>query len=362
MKPSILPSVKLQPIIFTSIGQSYPMELRYHSFDLPLKHPFTISRGTTTSQPTLIVELRADGQHGYGEATTNSFYGATLENMTAALESVRPAVESHRLQNPAALWESLDPALCDNRFAQCALDMAAHDLWGKLRGAPVRRLWGLQDSGPLSSYTIGLDDIDVMVEKLREEPGWPMYKVKLGSTASLKIIRELRKHTAAPYRVDANWGWNAAETLQMAMELQRLNVEFIEQPLPAGDVTGIQSLTGICPLPLIADESCATEADVESCHQAGFDGVNIKLVKCGGLTPARRMIESARAYGLKVMAGCMTESTVGISSIAQLLPLLDYVDIDGAALLSADIASGVRIVDGKCIYPAVDGCGVELLR
>ncbi len=336
------------------------MELRLHTFDLPLKHPFTISRGTTTSQPTLIVELAAGGQRGFGEATTNTYYNATIENMTAALEAVRPALERHHLADPAALWQSLDPQLCDNRFAQCALDLAAHDLWGKLREAPVRRLWGLGNGGPLSSFTIGLDRIDVMIAKLQEEPDWPVYKVKLGSPSDLEIIEQLRQHTDKPFRVDANCGWNAAETMQMAMELRQLNVEFIEQPLPAGDTTAMQSLQGICPLPLIADESCVTEEDVPKCAEAGFDGINIKLVKCGGLTPARRMILAAREAGLRVMAGCMTESTVGISAIAQLLPLLDFVDIDGAALLAEDIASGVQVQHGRCIFPQENGHGIVM--
>jgi L-alanine-DL-glutamate epimerase-like enolase superfamily enzyme len=200
----------------------------------------------------------------------------------------------------------------------------------------------------------------MMVEKLLEMPGWPVYKIKLGTADDLGIIRELRRHTGAPFRVDANGGWTAEQTIEFAPALKEMNVEFIEQPLPASDRAGAQRAYERSALPLFADESCAVEDDVERCVGL-FHGVNIKLVKCGGLAAARRMALRARELGLKVMAGCMTESTVGISALAQLLPLLDYVDMDGAVLLAKDIASGVRLDRGQCIYPSENGTGVQLL-
>jgi L-alanine-DL-glutamate epimerase-like enolase superfamily enzyme len=240
------------------------------------------------------------------------------------------------------------------------LDQAAHDLWGKLRGQPVYRLWGLPLEGlPPSNYTIGIDAIDVMIAKLEEFPGWPVYKIKLGTGQDLEIIRQLRQHTSATFRVDANCGWTVQETLRNAAELAAWNVEFIEQPLPAERWDEMQAVCRQSVLPLIADESCERESDVDRC-QGRFHGINIKLVKCGGLTPARRMIARARELGLQVMVGCMTESTVGISAIAQLLPLLDYVDMDGAALLAEDIATGVTVERGVCRYPEETGCGVRL--
>ncbi len=336
------------------------MKMRLHHFDLRLRHKFTIARGSIDTQPTLIVELEEGGASGYGEATTNSYYGATLENMSAALETARAEIESHPLGDPAALWELLDARLGSNRFAQCALDQAAHDLWGKKLGQPVYRLWGLRtDKLPPTNYTIGIDKIEVMVEKMREFAGWPVYKIKLGTPDDLAIITALRQYTKAVFRVDANCGWTADETLRNAPRLKELGVEFIEQPLPADHWKEMKRVHAECELPVIADESCQVESDVDRCH-GYFHGINIKLPKCGGLTPARRMIDRARQLGLKVMVGCMTESSVGISAIAQLLPMLDYVDRDGAVLLAEDIATGVTVERGVCHYPSENGCGVRL--
>jgi L-Ala-D/L-Glu epimerase len=340
------------------------MKLSYKNFDLPLKHVFTISRGSVTVQETFIVQLESDGRFGYGEATTNSYYGATIANMLTTIELLRPLVEAGSLEDPLPLIATLTKNVPNEKYAMFALnalDLAIHDLWGKLRGAPVYKLWGLTtDKIPYSDYTLGIDTIDKMVAKLEEMPGWPVYKIKLGTADDLKIVRELRKHTDALFRVDANCGWTAEQTIEFAPVLKDLGVEFIEQPLPPEDVEGARRAFAKSALPLVADENCIIEADVDRCAGA-FHGINIKLVKCGGLATARRMIARARQLGLQVMVGCMTESTVGISAIAQLLPLLDYVDMDGAVLIAKDIATGVRLDRGKCIYPNVNGTGVELI-
>jgi L-alanine-DL-glutamate epimerase-like enolase superfamily enzyme len=284
--------------------------------------------------------------------------------MATAIESVRGMIEVDRLDDPLALIAKIDaqlPREKSAKFALSALDQAIHDLWGKLRGAPVYRLWGLStDNAPMSDYTLGIDTPAKMVEKLREMPGWPVYKIKLGTPDDLAILRELRRHTGTVFRVDANCGWTADQTIELAPVLQKLNVEFIEQPLPPEDVEGARRAFEKSALPLIADESCITEEDVDRCMGC-FHGINIKLVKCGGLAAARRMIARARELGLTVMAGCMTESTVGISALAQVLPLLDYVDMDGAVLLAKDIATGVRLDRGRCIYPKENGTGVQLI-
>jgi len=337
------------------------MQLKLHAYDLPLAHTFTISRESSNSQPTLIAELIQDGMSGYGEATSNKYYGFTIERMARDLAALRPRLADMTLSDPAALWQAVQPALADDPFALCALDQAAHDLWGKLRGQPVWKLWGLAiDKIPASNYTIGIDAIDVMVAKMNEFPGWPIYKIKLGTDRDLEIVRALRRHTPATFRVDANCAWTAEQTIANAPLLKELGVQFIEQPLareaPTDEHRRVREQSV---LPIIADESCITESDVQLC--AGlFHGINIKLVKCGGLTPARRMIDEARRLGLLVMVGCMTESTVGISAIAQLLPLLDYVDMDGAVLLAKDIADGVRLDRGRCLYPDRPGHGVAL--
>jgi len=336
------------------------MNLTLHQFDLPLRHVFTIARGSSSVSRTLIVELEQDGVRGYGEAGDNEYYGITLDNMSAVLESVRPQLESCSLGDPADLWQQLAPQLGHNPFAQCALDQAAHDLWGKLRGQPVWKLWGLSlENVPVTDYTIGIDTIEVMVAKMQEFPGWPIYKIKLGTPNDLQIVRALREHTDAVFRVDANCGWTADETIRNSAALKDLGVEFIEQPLPADDWQGMEKVYGESALPIVADESCQQEPDVDRCH-GSFHGVNVKLVKCGGLTPARRMIGRAKELGLKTMVGCMTETSVGISAIAQLLPMLDYVDMDGALLLAEDVATGVTIDRGRVRFPDENGCGVRL--
>lgn len=338
------------------------MKMRLHELALPLRHTFRTARGSVDVQKTLIVELAEDGLHGYGEATTNAYYGSSIANMCSLLEANRPRIESGTLDDPVVLWETLNPLLKSNRFAQCALDQAAYDLWGKLRGQPVYQLWGLTTEVlPATNYTIGIDDIDIMVAKLREFPDWPIYKIKLGTPYDLEIIRELRKHTDAVFRVDANCRWGPDETIRKSLALRDLNVEFIEQPLSAGRWAEMKTIFSESALPLFADESCVVETDIQRCDGC-FHGINIKLVKCGGLTPARRMIDRARQLGMKVMVGCMAESSVGISAIAQLLPLLDCVDMDGALLLAHDIATGVTIERGIVHYPDENGCGVRLLQ
>ncbi len=340
------------------------MKLSYRKFDLPLRHVFTISRGSVSVQQTLIVQLESNGKYGYGESTTNTFYGATIENMSATIESVRSIIEDSSLADPLPLIARLAQSIPREKYANFALnalDLAIHDLWGKLQGAPVYKLWGLTtDRIPDSDYTLGIDTPEKMIAKMKEMPGWPVYKIKLGTPDDLTIVRELRKHSDALFRVDANCGWTAEQTIEFAPVLKELGVEFIEQPLPPEDVDGAKRAFEGSILPLIADENCIVESDVERC--AGrFHGINIKLTKCGGLAAARRMVTRARELGLQVMAGCMTESTVGISAIAQLLPLLDYVDMDGAVLIAKDIATGVRLDRGKCIYPNENGTGVKLI-
>ncbi len=338
------------------------MKLTLRDIHLPLAHPFTIALGTTTVQHNLLVALEHDGATGYGEgASSHAWHLYTAESMRASLEAARPLIEEGGFSTPEELWNRVFPVLGENPFALCALDEAAHDLWGKLRGAPVWKLWGLELRDlPLSDYTIGIDTVEKMVAKMKEFDGWPIYKIKLGTDDDLAIVRELRRHTGAIFRIDANTAWTAEQTLAYAPAMKELGVEFFEQPLPRDDWQGMRRVKESCALPVIADESCQTESDVARC--AGiFDGINIKLTKAGGLTPARRMIAEARALGLKVMVGCMTESSVGISAIAQLLPLLDHVDMDGAVLISQDIATGVRLDKGRAIFPAENGNGVKLL-
>ncbi|MEL7221327.1 MAG: dipeptide epimerase [Bacteroidota bacterium] len=338
------------------------MQLQLFQFDLPLQHTFTISHESRTVQPTLILALSDKvGNTGYGEATVTTYYGVTMEGMRKAIESVRPWLNGYQLETPEAFYAELEQRLPADSFVRCALDMAANDLWARQHGKPLYAMWGLDPAkAPTTSYTIGIASIAEMIAKLKEKP-WPLYKIKLGTSHDLKIIRALRQHTTATFRVDANTGWTAAQTITYSKELKKLGVEFIEQPQKATAWKDHKKALDASVLPIIADESCHIESDVARC--AGhFDGINIKLVKCGGLTPARRMIAEARQKGLKVMMGCMTESSVGISAIAHIAPMLDYVDMDGALLLAKDPAKGVTIDEhAKLHYADAAGSGVEII-
>lgn len=336
------------------------MKLRTFKYKLELKNTFRISHTARDFQETLIVELSDNGYTGYGEAAATSYYGVDVESMSAIIKKTEPLIAANIHKTPEELWEITKPHFKNNSFAQCALDIAMHDLHGKRNGQPLYKLWGLDlKDTPLSNYTLGIDTVEIMVQKMKDFP-WPLYKVKLGTNEDVEIIRELRKHTDAIFRVDANCAWTAEETIEYAPIMKELGVEFLEQPLPAGDLEGMAKVYEQSVLPVMADESCITESDVQKC--AGyFHGVNVKLTKCGGLTPARRMIAEARKLGMKVMVGCMTESTVGISAIGQLLPLLDYVDMDGGMLIKNDIADGVKVYDGKTHFPNRNGTGAKLL-
>ncbi len=336
------------------------MQLLFHCFDLRLRHTFTIAHDSRDVQPTLVVELRDGTISGFGEATSNKYYGITIEGMVEALENIRERIESYDLQSPEDFWTFVHPFLLNNPFAQCALDEAANDLWAKKRRQKLYEAWGLSAQNiPMTNYTIGIDAVEKMVAKMKELP-WPIYKIKLGTVDDLAIIKELRKHTDAIFRVDANCAWTADQAIHYSHELKKLGVEFIEQPLKADDWEGMKRVFAQSALPCIADESCIVEADVAKCH-GYFHGVNVKLTKCGGLTPARRMIAQAKALGMKTMVGCMTETSVGISAIAHLLPLLDYVDMDGTLLISHDPASGVTFDYGKVVFAPDNGTGAALL-
>ncbi|NKI27172.1 dipeptide epimerase [Arenibacter sp. 6A1] len=335
------------------------MKISITKYVLPLKHTFSISRESHDFQDSMIVGLSLDGETGYGEATANPYYKMTFESMRAEIEAVRNEIENFNFTLPETFHAFLVSKNLSN-FAICALDLAANDLYGKLANKPLYDIWQTDNSTyPITNYTIGIDTIPKMVEKMKETP-WPIYKIKLGTKEDVDIVRELRKHTNAIFRVDANCAWTAEETIANAPILQKLGVEFIEQPLKADDWEGMKKVKQHCVLPVIADESCIVETDVAQCG-LHFSGINIKLTKCGGLTPARRMIAEAKAMGIKVMVGCMTESSVGISAIAQLIPQLDYVDMDGAMLLKEDIADGVIIEkNGNIVFPTVGGSGIKM--
>jgi len=336
------------------------MQLIIRSYDLSLKHTFTISRQSFDFKPSMIVELKDGDFSGFGEASENPYYHKTIENMVSDLLNCKDIIEADTNDTPEEYWRKLFPFLKDDMFALCALDLAYNDLHARKKQKKLFELWNYNiENNPLSNYTIGIDTIQKMVSKMKETP-WPIYKIKLGTKDDLAIVKELRKHTDAIFRIDANCAWGVEETIKNSIELKKMGVEFIEQPLPAEDWKGAREVFLKSVLPIIADESCQVEDDVVKCYNH-FHGVNIKLVKCGGVTPARRMLKKAKDLGMKTMVGCMTESSIGISAIAHLLPQLNYVDMDGAMLLSKDIAKGVTMDYGKIIYSDTKGTGVKLI-
>ncbi len=324
-----------------------------------MRHTFTIAHGSRDDIDAFIVELQEGEFSGFGEATPIPYYGVTAESMQQRLTDLKGIIENYPLEKPEDFWTFMYPHLKDDSFAHCALDMAAWDLWGKKQGKALHEIWELDTNhSPLSNYTIGIDTIEKMVEKMKEFD-FPIYKIKLGTNQDVEIVKELRKHTDAVFRVDANCAWNVQETIENAKAFSSLGVEFIEQPLEKDAYDEMLEIKRHSVLPVIADESCIVEEDVNKCFQR-FDGVNIKLAKCGGITPALRMIKEAKSLGLKVMCGCMTETSIGISAIAQLAPLLDYVDMDGSLLIANDPAVGVYLENGRAIYPQINGIGAFL--
>ena len=334
------------------------MKVQYWPYSLKFRHPFTISKGTKTHQPTLIVELEHFGIKGYGEAPAITYYNIPVEKMIEDLESKKTFIEKFAFTEPDRYWHYLHHLLPQNHFLVCALDIAGWDIYGKLKKKKLYELWdGDISKNPVTDYTIGIDSIDKMIAKLKEKP-WPIYKIKVGTVDDIAIVRAIRENTNSIVRVDANAAWDVDTALKLIPQLKELGVEFIEQPLAKDNWEGMAVLFKESSLPLIADEACVFENDVEKCKDH-FHGINIKLTKCSGITPALRMIKRARELNLKVMIGCMNESTVGAAAIAHLLPFIDYVDMDGPLLLEEDVATGIQYDYGKIMYSDAPGLGVN---
>lgn len=333
------------------------MKVRYKIFSLPFKYPFTISKGTKTHQPVFVVELEFMGIVGYGEAPAIAYYNIPVEQMAADLDQKKIFVEKFAFSDPERYWHYLHHLFPNNPFLVCALDIAAWDLYGKLKRKSLSQLWHLDmAAAPVTDYTIGIDSIEKMVAKMKEKP-WPVYKIKVGVENDIEMVKALRKETAAVFRVDANAGWTLEQALQKIPVLKELGVEMVEQPLAKDNWEGMKILYRESVLPLYADEACVFEQDVEKCHEH-FHGINIKLTKCSGITPARRMITKARELQMGVMIGCMNESTIGSAAIAQLSPLLDKMDMDGPLLLAEDLATGLSYDYGKVTLANGPGLGI----
>lgn len=337
------------------------MQLTCEILTVHTKHPFIIARGGTSEYRVVWVKVRdADGLEGWGEAAPSKFYGETADSVMAAVTSFAPLLESANGWSLEAIERSLELALRWNAAARGAVSAALHDLHGKRLGVPLWKLWGL-DAGaaPQSSFTIGIaPDEETLRSRVREAASYPILKVKLGTPRDTETIRLVRKEAPnAILRVDANAAWTPKLAIQMMDTLVQCGVEMLEQPLPPHDIAGLKFIRERSPIPVFADESCLVATDIPRLADV-VDGVNIKLMKCGSLREALRMIAVARAHNLKVMCGCMVETTLGIAAAAQFSPLLDYVDLDGAALLSDDPFSGPGIPNGVVTLSDAPGLGV----
>ena len=337
------------------------MKLRFSPYTLELRHAFTTATMSRTTTPAMLVELEHDGVIGHGEAAMPPYLGESQESAGAFFAKAAPLLEN--VSDPFHLEEilpSIDALVPGNTAAKAALDIALHDWVGKKLGAPWFRLWGLDPAKtPVTSFTIGIDTADVVRQKTREASIYKIIKVKLGRDNDKEMIETIRSVTDTPITVDANQGWTKRdEALRMIEWLAERRVEFIEQPMPKAQLDDTAWLRERSPLPLIADENCQRLADVAKLKGV-FDGINIKLMKCTGLREAHQMIILARALGLKTMLGCMTETSCAISAAAQLSPLVDWADLDGAVLIRNDPFDGAAIVDGKITLPDRAGIGVS---
>lgn len=341
------------------------MKLSHDISTVRTTHPFAIARGTTSEHRLIRVKISdGDGVEGWGEAAPNRFYGETVETALGALDRLRPIIEAAGAWMLEDVEAEMNRAIRFNGSVKSAISAALHDLAGKRLGVPVYKLWGLDPArAPLSSFTIAIAANEAELrDRVAQAEQYPVLKVKLGTDHDEAIIRTVR--AAAPQkilRVDANAAWTAKQALRMVNVLVECGVEYLEQPLPAHDLEGTRFVRERSSLPVICDESCVVATDIPKLVGVA-DGINIKLSKCGGLREALKMIATARAHGMLVMAGCMIETSLGITAAAHFAPLLDFADFDGAALLANDPYAGATIDGGKITIPSGPGLGVMARR
>lgn len=334
------------------------LSLGYSKDALAFEFPFSIAKGTKTTQDNLVVSLSMGRVTGLGETTSIGYYNADVAEMIVLLEKNRPVIERYALISPERFWHFLHHLLPGNNFLIAALDIAGWDLWARLRHAPLYAVLGLQwKNVPPTDYTIGISSPDEIAQRIQQKP-FPIYKLKVGGPNDLDSLEALRAATAARIRVDANEAWSLETAKQLLPHLERLNVELLEQPLDRTDWNGLHQLQQLTDIPIIADEACQSEKDLAQCLEA-YDGINIKLSKCGGITPALRMLQQIKKAGKKVMLGGMCEGTVGATALAHLLPLADYADIDGPLLLQGQQYNGLSYDEqGIISLPAGPGLGI----
>lgn len=335
------------------------MKLRFYPYTLELKHVFTVATASRRTTPVMIVEIEYDGVIGFGEASMPPYLGESHQTATEFLSKV----DLQQFEDPFKIEEILkyvDAIAPGNPAAKASIDIALHDLVGKLIGQPWYKIWGLDpEKTPYTSFTIGIDKPDVVKQKVKEAEQYKILKVKLGLDNDKEMIETIRSVTDKPIRCDVNQGWkNKEEALRMIEWLATKNVEFIEQPMPKEWYDEHAWLRERSPLPIIGDESVQRLPDVKKAYGA-YDGINIKLMKSTGMREAYKMILLARALDMKVMLGCMTETSCAISAAAQISPLVDWADLDGAELISNDLFEGTKIIDGKVTLSKLPGIGIK---
>ena len=335
------------------------LKLRFRPYDLQLTHTFTVAEYSRNTTPVVLTELEYDGITGYGEASMPPYLGESHETVLKFLGKV----DMEQFTDPFRIDEILeyiDSVDTGNRAAKASVDIALHDLMGKIVNQPLYRLWGLTpEDAPVTSFTIGIDKPDVVVAKTKEASRFKVLKVKLGRGNDKEMINAVRSVTDVPLYVDVNQGWtDKHKALEMIHWLKEQGVIFVEQPLPKERMDDMAWLTQHSPLPTMADEAFQRLADVAKFKDV-YSGINIKLMKSTGLREAHKMITVARALDMKVMMGCMTETSCAVSAAAQLSPLVDWADLDGNLLIDNDVYEGVKVVKGKLTLNDLPGIGIR---
>jgi len=330
------------------------MKFSWEVLELKLKDTFRISRGEVNCKKIVVAHI----DDGMGEASPTGYYNESFETIISFFEKAKPVIkkESLEIEKISAKMENITN---QNYSAKAAIDVALYDVMAKKKNLPVYQY--LELSGKIKtpiSYTIGIDSLDKMRAKIRHTSGFEVYKVKVGFSGDIEIIKGIREVTDKRIRVDANGGWSAEEAIKKINQLEELGVELVEQPLKADDIEGLKLVRQNTFLPIILDEPICTSQDIAQ-FVGLCDGINIKLMKCGGLTEALKMINLARSLKLKIMLGCMIESSLGITAMAHLASLADYLDLDGHLLISNDPFEGVKLANGKLVLPEEAGLGVK---
>jgi L-Ala-D/L-Glu epimerase len=339
-------------------GRKSPMLLQFQPYELHLRHVFTLASGSRSTTPDILTELHYEGVVGYGEASMPPYLGESIDSAGTFLRKVDlSGFDSPFLMED--ILDYIDKIAPGNHAAKASVDIALHDLVGKLMNQPWYRIWGLDpEKTPNTSFTIGIDTPEIVREKVREAAPFRILKVKLGQKNDREMIRTIRMETDKPLCVDVNQGWKDRNmALDMILWLKEQGVVFVEQPMPKEAIDDAAWLTANSPLPIIADEAIQTIADFKNV-QGAYSGINIKLMKCGGMHAAYTMISMARALGMKVMIGCMTETSCAVTAAAQLSPLVDWADLDGNLLIDNDLYEGLKVRDGKIILPDLPGIGI----